>query len=356
MATQNISPMQRAQLFAMSTRQNMQMIPKQTSTSGLKTLQFSLPKARLLSNIMVRVSGKVNVKHASETTIAPDKFGIHNVIRRFSVDLNNGFSPYVVSGKELAMLNALEMFGDILNVGSATQDYTYLNNGAFTASASGADNDFAFTLQLPITLTKKNPAGLILLQNEQTNVSLNVDIGQGSDMFETVAGVTAEIKEITVNVMCETFSIPASANAYPDLSVLRLVNGRTDSIPTAGQHIVKLSTGTVYRKLLFMVLDEDGKPVDDSAFSGNFELIFNMADVNYAITPEMLRAYNTMQYGYTLPKGMYVFDFSAMTGLPNGDSTRDLIDTERLTEFWLRFTVAGKGHVDLVTDCIARLQ
>ena len=164
---EQITAQQRAQLFAMSTRQNLQMLAKQTANTGASTLQFNLPKARLLAKTIVHFKGKVNVKHASKTTIPTTEFTIYKAIRRISLDLNNGFSPFVCTGEELALYNMLDKNGDIMNKAS-----NYRNVGAtgtFTANSTGKDNDVDFYLELPVTINPRDPIGLILLQNSETS-------------------------------------------------------------------------------------------------------------------------------------------------------------------------------------------
>ena len=353
---EQLTAQQRAQLFAMSTRQNYQMLAKETASTGARTVQFQLPKARLLSKLMVRVDAKVKVAHASKTSIATDEYTPYKVVRRIALDLNNGFSPFVFSGEQCAMYNAIDKHGD-----KVYEKSNYRNvekTGTFTAGQDGVDNNVSFIMELPVTLNGRDPIGLILLQNDQTNVTLTVDIANGVDMFDNVdtTGYTVDLHDISVVPCLETFSIPANANAYPDLSVIKLVNGRSESMASAGQQVVKLSTGTIYRKLIMQVVDEDGKPMSIENITSNIELVFNQADINYSISPDMLKAVNTRELGFELPEGMYVFDFSAGGNITNYGGTRDYIDTEKLTEFWLRFSTNKRGKVNIVSECLARLQ
>lgn len=350
MAEKTLTAQERAQLFAMSTRQNLQMLAKQTATSGATTLSFNLPKARLLSKILVNVKAKVKVKHDSKTEIETNVFTPYKLARRWSLDLNNGFAPLTVSGEELAMFNMVHLHGGIVQGGSQ-----YRVCDKLQASASGVVNEIKFAVEIPVTLTEKEPIGLILLQNESTNVNLTCDIANDNDFVADLDGVSAEIDSVEITPMLETFSIPVNANAMPDLSILKLVTGRNDSMPSEGQQIVKLSTGTIYRRILFKLVDENGNPMDVDSVTSNFDLVFNQADVNYSINAEMLRTLNSRMYGFDLPTGMYVFDF-AYQGIANAMcGTRDFIDTERLTEFWLRFNTNKKGKVEIVTECLSRL-
>lgn len=309
--TKELTALQRAQMFAMSTRQNWHMLAKQTTQNLPGTLQFNLPKARLLSGLFV------SVKMTG---------GDISTIRRLSLDLNNGFAPFVVSGEELQMYNHI--------------DLNPLNFPAWATKEGEGDTIYNF--YLPVTTNQRDPIGLILLQNDQTNVTLNIDLGVGAT-------------KVDVKVMVETFSIPADVNAYPDLSVLKLVNGRSDSLPAIGQQRIQLTTGTIYRKLAFKLVDENGAPMSLEDLNGNIQLVFNQADINYSIDPEMLRMWNEKQLGAELPDGVFVFDFSNSGGLPNLGGTRDYIDSANLTEFWLEFNTAKKGKCIIVTETLARL-
>ena len=352
---EQITAQQRAQLFAMSTRQNLQMLAKQTANTGASTLQFNLPKARLLAKTIVHFKGKVNVKHDTSPNIPTTPFTIYKAIRRISLDLNNGFSPFVCTGEELALYNMLDKNGSLMYTPGTIRG-PIQSSDKFTASSTGRDNNVDFYLELPVTINPRDPIGLILLQNSETNVDLTVDTCNGIEMFDDTdtTGFTIELKNVEVSVCVETFSIPSNTNAYPDLSVIKLVNGRTDALASAGQQVIKMSTGTIYRKIILYFEKADGTPMDNADI-GNIEIVFNQADVNYNISPDMLRAINTKDLGFELPKGVYIFDFSSGGNITNYGGTRDYIDTEKLTEFWIRTTTTTTGSVKVVSECLARL-
>lgn len=329
---ETLSAQQRAQLFALSTRQNLQMLAKQTATSFPNTLQFSLPKARLLAGLYVNLKLVFNT---ALSTVDAEKIG--KIVRRLSLDLNNGFAPFVISGSEARLYNLVD-----LNTTNVMHEWFM----KLATDKKSVDLNF----YLPCTTNPRDPIGLILLQNDQTNVTLNIDLGLGAE-----AGLTVEPSKAEVKVMVETFSIPAHQNAYPDLTVLKLVNGRKDSLASAGQQIIKLATGTIYRKIIFKITDADGVAMTPADITSNIELVFNQADINYSIDAVMLRFLNEKQFGQALPDGVYVFDFSNSGGLPNLGGTRDFIDSANLTEFWLRFTTGKVGKVEIVTETLARL-
>ena len=341
MATE-LTASQRAQLFAMSTRQNMHMLARETANTVPATVQFRLPKSRLLSALKVKVKMIASLKGVDQTFDVP-KCALARIVRRVALDLNNGFSPFVVSGEELHYYNLASVHGNVHD-----------EQMELKSTVAGTQNHLEFNFTLENTLNGRDPVGLILLQNDQTNVNLSLDFGNAGDLLE-YDGLTITMSDIKVDVATVTYSIPANANAYPDLSVLKLVNGRSDSMPTTGQQIIKLATGTIYRKILFGLFDEDGAPMEPEDINGNFELVFNQADVNYSISAEFLRDMNTELLGYELPKGVYLFDFSNAGSFTGLGGTRDYIDTANLSEFWLRFNSGKRGKVDIVTECLSRL-
>lgn len=347
---EKLTAQQRAQLFQLSTRQNLQMMAKKTTATANTTLEFQLPKARLLETIYLRIKATINVKHATATKLACDYLTKHGIIQQYKVDLNNGFSPFTISGKGMAMMAYLDRHADMFT----TKDSDFSNAiTEFKCSSAGTDNEFFFTIPLSVALNGRDPVGLLLLQSEQTVCDLRVSVGSASDMWSPaeLSGYTVDIKEVTVEPMLTTYSIPANSEAFPDLSILKLVQDRTDAITSAGQNIVKLSTGTIYRKLVLYFTDAEGKPMTADKFNGTIDLVFNQADCNIAVSPEMLRAVNSYHLGTDLPEGMYVFDFSDCSY----GSSRDYIDTEKLTEFWLRFNSANTGKVRVVSECLSRL-
>ena len=351
--SEQLSANQRAQIFNLSTRQNYQMLSKKSVTGGAQSIEFEIPKARYLSNIFVRVKAVINIKHASKTTIDRENLEPYRLFDRVSLDLNNGFQPYAVTGEMLGLYNGLcynaqPVFG---NNGS------YRNIATHTASASGTDNTLEFVMQLPLTLNKRDTTGLILAQNTTTLINLRLDVtSTGANLFREAdkTGFTIDIKSVETEVMTETFSIPSNVNGRPDISAIKLCVGRADSITSAGQQLIKMSVGAIYRKMLLYIVDGDGKPVSPDFITSNIELIFNQADINYAISPSMLRAINNYEYGFELPKGVFVFDFSN-NGIPNYGGSRDLIDSANLSELWIRFTTNGTGKVHILNECISRL-
>ncbi|AGT13371.1 minor head protein [Bacillus phage Wip1] len=353
MAEQQISAQARAANFATATRQNYQMLPSQQVREESSTIEFTLPKARLLSKIILNVEAVATLK-SKGTAIQTHDFTPYPILRRVSLDLNNGFSPFIVSGRDLVQYNMLRLNPNVLFPSTNPRAMNYVENGA---SPEGKDAKIKFSVELPITLNPRDPVGLILLQNPETSVTLTVDVETLAKAYSLNASNADQVlfKSMKVTPMLEAFNIPPVPQAFPDISTLKLVSSKSDTFSGNGQNILKLNTGTIYRKLILFIEDKNGNPLADEDFQGNLELVFNQADIPYSIKPEILAHINHSQLGYALPKGMYAFDFTNQ-GIPNLGGSRDFIDTERLTEFWLRFSTQKEGKVTVVSENLSRLR
>lgn len=347
---EQLTAQQRAALFAQATRQTIQTMPSQSVTAENTSLQFTLPKARLLSKIYLEVEAAYNLKHASVTTVPTKMGGLYNTLRRVSLDLNNGFSPFIIPGRDLAIYNLNRLHPEQVLESQSRGMY----EAGVTASSGGTANTGRFMIELPVALNDRDPVGLILLQSNETNVTLTVDVATIAAAFNQ-ASLEATLTSLKVTPVLETFTIPALEQAMPDLSVLKLVNSKTDTFAGNGQNIVKLNVGTIYRKLMLYVEDSNGTPFADSDFTSNIELVFNQADIPYSVKASVLSARQASQLGYALPEGVFILDFSNQ-GIPNLGGTRDAIDTERLTEFWVRFNSTKAGKLTVISETLSRLR
>lgn len=350
MATANITAQQRAALFGASTRQHYQMLGMKEVTGGAQTVAWRIPKSRLVSGVKVLVEGKIKTTGSAAVDIG--KLDIYKALRLVSVDFNNGFRPTVVSAYEHALINMLYPMPEM--VMAATDDSTLCKCPAqIAASASGAETAFSFVLDMPLTLNYRDPVGLVLAQNQETNIDLSIDVANPVAVINNKSGYTAEFTSLKITPMVASFSIPSDLRAFPDMSVLKIVDSRNESF-TSGQSYIKLPTGMIYRKLILKFENEDGTPMSIDDITSNIEIVFNTADVPYTVSPKMLKAINIQQAGVKFPEGVYFFSFDYQGVLGYGGS-RDYIDSERITELAVRFNANKAGKLTVISEKISRL-
>lgn len=351
---QSMTVQQRNALFAQATRQNIQGMAKKKITQGATTVSFEIPKARLLSKIWLEIDYKFKLTSSTVSSVNTSKLTPYAPIRRISLDLNNGWSPYVLDGKSYAVLAGMRQQSHVVFPQSESKDGFCYCPETLSAGASGVSNTMRTTIELPLCLNDRDPIGIILAQSPETLIEVKVDFEPESSMIPLEDGVTLEVEEITVQPIVETFSIPAVQEAFPDISVVKLCTSRTEMFAGNGQNLIDLVTGTIYRKIAFIIEDLDGNPFSDDDITSNIDLIFNTADVNYSIPAKLIRHKNEMQFGEEQPKGVYIFDFSD-NGIPNYGGTRDYIDSTKLTMFQVRFNSNKAGRIRIVSENLARL-
>ena len=350
-----LSPAQRAQNFSQLTRKYQQMLPPIAGAENGE-ISLKLPNVRLGSRVKLLVTATINAIHASNTTFTLKPFAPYTFVKKVLMDFNTGFAPYTLSGRQLFMMNMLHLNGNMmLNQGASGRGPTVLGNTA--APTTGANNTLKMILDLPIMLNERDPVGLVILQNNEVNVNITIDFDTAlTSLLQTTTGYTVAASNIVVTPMIETFSIPTDPNAIPDISVLKLTTAKIDtSIPSSGPGTMKLNTGTTYRRMVIYFEDTSGNGYADSAFGGNFSLVFNQADTPLVINPTLLAAANAVKYGTALPAGMFVLDFTDQ-GIPNYGGTRDLVDTSKVTEYWFNYTSPGSGTLTVVSEVLSQLQ
>ena len=348
--TTTISPQQRALNFGAYTRQHIQTLGSQTGTRG-SHLEFEVPKARLLQaiNLLVEVefeSGHTNLSY-------DQRMKLYDVLSRVSIDYNNGFSPVVASGKDIAIMNMLRVNPDVImpdffgkTMCTIETSPTAIDPITRIATLPNGSFEYYFNLEIPLTLNERDPSGLVLAQNGQTLINFSVDIAN------LVLGHS--VKTVKVTPQLVTFSIPTQEHAFPDLSVLKVVDSRKESFMGGGSNLIKLPVGMIYRKIILYFEDENGSAMGPDKITSNIELLFNTADIPYSVNPKALRLRTVSQTGGELPTGYYALDFSYQ-GTPNYGGSRDYIDCERLTTFELRFTTQDSGKVTIISEKISRL-
>ena len=349
-----ISPQQRALNFGAMTRKHVQTLGTQNGTAN-SHLEFEVPKARLLQsiNLLVDVTLKKGSATTTEFTSINDKLALYNVLRRVGIDYNNGFSPVVASGMDIAVINMLRVDPNtIIPTGYVDKSLCTILGGVSAenddkiTTASSNTLSYYFYLEIPLTLNERDPSGLVLAQNGQTLINFSCDIA------DKVFNIPVE--SVKVTPVLNSFSVPTQAEAFPDLSVLKILDSRKETFTGGGSNLIKLPVGQIYRKLVIKLEDENGNPILPEDITSNIELLFNTADIPYSVNPQALRLRTVSETGYRLPKGYYAFDFSYQ-GTPNYGGSRDYIDCERLTTFELRFTTAKSGKITIISEKISRL-
>lgn len=350
--SEKVTAQERAQLFAASTRQHYQMIGQKEIVGGAQTIEFEVPKARILHNLKVLVEADVKLTGTAGTKAFVHKLSPYDIFRQVVINFNNGFKPIQVSGSELAMNNMLYTEPQMVLPSTDGKTLCTAPNG-LTASTSGTSNKIKFMLDIPIGINYRDPTALVMVQNQETLVTLSLDVGYAGALIGNPADYTADFTSIKVSCMATTYSIPGDSRCWPDFSVLKILSSNNYHI-TQGQNYIVLPGGMIYRKMILKFEDENGAPMSVSDITSNIELILNTADTPYSISPAMLKEIDKMQSGIEFPEGCFYFswDYQGQNGY---GGARDLLDCERVTEFAVRFSSGKAGKLTVIGEKLSRL-
>src|SRR4030067_2325507 len=185
------------QLALFNDNTSMYKSPVQTQ-SGTEngTLKFTFDNSKLLHKTYVLITATLTSVHASSSTYTPHEDGVFNFINKISLISHKGFRPFDISGKALKLLNYANL-GDVAMT-SSTSDGRYRQvQGVTSSSGSGTANQIRILAELPNTINDRDLAGLILLQNDKVNLSLEITLGSVSDLAPASSGYTFSLTSIS---------------------------------------------------------------------------------------------------------------------------------------------------------------
>lgn len=347
--TSKLSPAQRMMNFLIATRQYRHTLQYMSFSEG-NSVRMDLPKNRFAAKMYLNVSGTYKATHASKTTMTLNTLAQYRLIDQLRIEINNGFNPYQLGGVELALYNATAKFSP-----AGTDPYG-TNTFEHACSSSGTVNDVNFTMEVPFTISDKDLIGLLNLQHSDTVVNVTVNCGKFANVMSDTDITISDIN-LKITPTLETFSIPLNPDQVPDYSVIKLVNQEIFNVASAGSMILRVPTGLTYRKAILYIASDTKYTALDPANISSMQIVFNQADTPYNVDINNIKYLNNKDYGGNLPVGAYAFDFSTQ-GIANMGGSRDYIDTERLTEFWIKIEFANltgsTNYVHLITEKLAR--
>lgn len=353
MATKQLSPQERANNFALATRQYIQTLPDVTFADG-QSVSFSIPKVRFLQKITLMVKGTFKTSHASKTTFTKSVFDKYNLIKQIRMTVNGSMNPYQISGQMLKIYNDIYDFTNDRLEESDVFKTEVLEN---VVSVSGTTNKVKFALDLPVTINDRDTVGIIMAQSDQTNINITIDFDSIKKIM-TDTDINVSDVNIVVTPVVETYSIPPVAEAIPDYSILKLVNQQVQNVVSAGEMTIDLQTALTYRKLfVYVAKDTNLTPMEHEKIQ-KFSLVFNQADIPYNVSADYVALKNRRDYQGSVPLGCYVFDFSSQ-GIANYGGAKNYIDTERMTSLQLKAAfqdiVGNSNYIYIVGEKLARL-
>src|SRR5215467_1992858 len=301
--------------FVANTRRKIVQIPTQTRPAGGGTTSINLPKTGLLAAITLAIRGSI-----AGTLTVPNALGMASVINRIRLTLNSGIDIYNVSGAGYHYLlrNCLESeYIDVSSQSNATS--------AVTAAAFNLD------MLLPVAINMRDPLGLILLQNEQTLLTLNIDWTADANVA-TGATITA-----TAVPYIELFTVPVDPQDFPPINIIHQTLEDQQAISGAQDWVYNWPRGNTYLQVLHGV----GIGAAGSDGFSKAQIRVNQSDYLQSTDIPYLDLEFRRLRGRARPAGGIFFDLLASSGLGNYGLTRDVFNSSLVTDLASVITTTG---------------
>jgi hypothetical protein len=343
--------------FNRATRQSfLQLQPLPYSANGLASIQ--LPQVGFLAEINIPVefnvvasmfTGGDVLTAANEINNAP-----FNLIRRITLKTNEGAEIYNTTGIENYYVQRAicpRTGYDIMNPSTAfSAGYAHDSVFRYVVPSSGATQTLRFNIKIPVSWGEQNQAGLILLQNPTTRLTLEILWSDGTGIFTTDTGATYTINSVTTEPEMVIFNVPASEEDYPDLSLVHVILSDVVSVTNTGDFLYRPPLGNAYLKIFQQFVNNNAR-VDLEGFMNRMQLTYAQTQNAYTITPKQQLRLQAERLGIALPDGGVLWDFTYGSGILEYGNTRDVINTMRLTDMSVISTISSGGDALVNSTC-----
>jgi hypothetical protein len=343
--------------FKMSTVRNYQQLPDINVAAFGEYDRVNCQQVGFLAGLDIYVFGTITAGTSPSGNWDTNYFP-WSILKRVQLSLNTGIPILDCSGYSLFLINSL-MHRNQQPWNSPPASGGFNNSGtkgprtgrviAPSGAIAGA-NKFGFHLHVPVALDDALSGGLIQLQNQAYVATLNLTFAQPADLVAAGASLgTGPTISATVRTTQTHFSLPEDPRSYPNLQYVHQWLQQDVPWSATGDQLYQPPLGGVISRVIVDVQNNAAPQDFFSVASDPTSPNFGNLTVQFAGSqrPEVLDYRARLQqqyeqYGFDLPNGVLVHDFSLGSGsLELGWDGRDAYDTGVLTEFSLMTNITA---------------
>lgn len=320
--------------FIDATRQNFLELKPQPVKLG-QPIQFTFKKVGYAGRLFLRTKGKMKLTAADNAVALKPMHGDRPfaLYRDIRVKVNDGFQPVASSGNMLSMLNVVANPQAAYDVPAANLFPAVAGNPVYqfanVASGAGTQNDWQFVTEVPFQINDLDTIGLLLLQNDKVEVTVDIDVETAAGLYDLAAGESAEFDGM-VYPMVEFFSVPSDPKNLPPAGYVHRIIEEKVGIDSTGDTVIPLKGGAQYLRTICQVI-LNGAPAGPGDIE-RLQIAYNGASFPYDVTYETYLAIQRRRYGRDLPKGVHAWDFMH-NGIPGMGTARDWVNTSLVADF-----------------------
>lgn len=292
--------------FNDNTRAQFQQLNPLTKPAGGGDVSFIIPKTGLLARLWLNITGAVAGAGAPLNPL-----GKSSIVKRVRLAINTGLVVFDVSGPGYHWI-----LRDLL-------ESEYIDClGQTDARSAVAVAPFDISMVVPIMMNLRDAVGLVMLQNEQTQVTCTIT-------FEADGNVGAgAVVTATVIPTMEYLTVPPSPADWPKVDVAHSILEETRAISATGQTVYEWPRGNTY----LQIAHGFGIGVAGADAFDAFSMRINQSMYYEQVNPAFLSMQHYYYRGRARPAGVAALDFLATTGLGNYGMSRDIFDSTKVTD------------------------
>lgn len=307
--------------FNAATRLSRVVLPTMVKPTGGGATAIQLPKTALLARLYLLITGTV-----TGTVTTPNPLGFASVVRRVRLTINSGVDIFNVSGPGYHYL--------LRNFHNIYFDPFPSSNARSVITAT----TFDVSILVDVMLNQRDAVGLIMLQNEQTVVTLTIE-WESDTVIVSAGGATTAATCVPV---METFAVPQDPANWPNVNVVHSLIEDTQAVSAAGDFTYVWPRGNTYLAIYHALgIAATGAT---NAFN-RLRLRVNQSNFleDYTTIPQALDVIYNMNHPAVRITGTAVFDFMGDAGLGAFGLSRDMINSGALTDIATVITATGAG-------------
>lgn len=303
--------------FNINTRRKIVQLPTMTKPAGGGTVTQQLPKTGLLSKVFLNFAVTIAGSLSNENAL-----GVSAAVPRVRLTANSGIDIYNTS---------MAGYGYILQQMLESEYFAAQGQNQFNTAISATT--FNLSMVIPVAMNSRDMLGAIMLQNEQTILTLSVDFLADASVA-TGATVTC-----TVTPVLELFTVPVDPADWPPLNVVHQVLEDQQAVAAAGQYVYQWQRGNTYLQVGHGL----GIGVSGSDLFSRVQWRVNQSDYIQDTGTLFLDQENRYLRGRARVPGTVLFDLLGTSGLGNYGSTRDLFNSADVTDLATVLTATNSG-------------
>jgi hypothetical protein len=306
--------------FEGHTRQKFARLPTLTKNAGGGNIsQIELPKTGYLARLWLPISITT-----AGTLTTQNPLGACSAIRRVKLTTNNQIDIFNISGAGYGyLLNNFQELGGI----SGRQPQGQYNSTLVTATT------YLLDMVIPVGLNLKDTLGMLGLQNEQLTLYLSIEWETDANVILTGGGTLTG----TCAPFMEFFATPPDPVDRPPANVINQIVEDQLVVSGAGDYVYTPPRGNIYLALLFGA-GINAAPADSW---NRIQHKINQNDVLLDLTPAMLTQLIGYRNNIVRGLGVAALDLLGSDGFGNYGSSRDFIDSRKLTDMQIIITTTG---------------